>query len=112
MNAYIVTIEEVHKQHIKVFADSEEEAINRVEDGEGEEDGAPEYSYTLDKDTWQAEEIGKQCNICKGTGELKDAVEAWDEPDAPIPRCHICGGSGIEFKSEYESEETNDTRSM
>ena len=30
------------------------------------------------------------CPVCEGSGELKEAVLAWDEPDAPIPECSDC----------------------
>jgi hypothetical protein len=30
------------------------------------------------------------CPICKGKGELLDAVQAWDIPDAPVPECPHC----------------------
>ena len=85
MNAYIVIIEEVHKQHINIFANTEEEAIARVSEGEGEEDGAPEYSYTLDKDTWEVKKIGVKCDGCDGEGESKEKQS-----------CPQCGGSGVE----------------
>ena len=32
------------------------------------------------------------CKTCGGSGELKDAVQAWDIPGAPIPDCPDCGG--------------------
>ena len=32
------------------------------------------------------------CKTCGGSGELKDAVQAWDIPGAPIPECPDCGG--------------------
>ena len=32
------------------------------------------------------------CKTCGGSGELKDAVQAWDIPGAPIPECLDCGG--------------------
>ena len=37
---------------------------------------------------------GPVCPTCEGTGELKDAVQAWDEPGAPIPECEACSGTG------------------
>ena len=30
------------------------------------------------------------CEVCNGTGELKDAVQAWDVLGAPVPRCPHC----------------------
>lgn len=42
----------------------------------------------------QGKAQGEKCEICEGTGELKDAVQAWDIPGAPIPECGICKGTG------------------
>ena len=89
MNAYIVIMEEVYKQHVKIYADSEEEAIARVSEFEGEEDGASEYSYTLDKDTWEVEKIGKKCDCCDGEGF---SIDTNGKPSS----CPQCAGSGIE----------------
>ena len=36
--------------------------------------------------------LDKPCETCGGSGELKDAVQAWDIPGAPIPDCPDCGG--------------------
>ena len=35
------------------------------------------------------------CRMCHGTGKLKDAVQAWDEPDAPPVWCDECNGEGV-----------------
>ena len=35
------------------------------------------------------EEI-RECPICNGSGELPEAQQAWDIPDAPIPGCPYC----------------------
>src|SRR5690606_35547889 len=31
-----------------------------------------------------------ECWICAGTGENRDAMQAWDIPGAPVPECHAC----------------------
>lgn len=36
----------------------------------------------------------KECGVCEGQGELKEAVQAWDVPGAPIPDCDTCKGTG------------------
>jgi hypothetical protein len=33
------------------------------------------------------------CPICNGTGENRDAMQAWDIPGAPVPDCHYCKDS-------------------
>lgn len=34
------------------------------------------------------------CPDCKGRGENRDAMQAWDIPGAPIPECKRCRGRG------------------
>jgi hypothetical protein len=36
-----------------------------------------------------------KCEVCEGRGELVEAVQAWDVPGAPIPRCDHCNGTGL-----------------
>ena len=48
---YSVQIREVHINHMKIEADSVEEAIKQVREGDGESVYI-EYSHTLDPDTW------------------------------------------------------------
>ena len=43
---------------------------------------------------WKEVASAKKCPTCKGTGELKDAVQAWDVSGAPIPKCGRCKGTG------------------
>ncbi len=38
-----------------------------------------------------------KCPICKGTGENRDAMQAWDIPGAPVPECYKCKGTGEVF---------------
>jgi len=38
--------------------------------------------------------VNQECPICEGCGELDEAVQAWDIPDAPIPECSFCKGTG------------------
>lgn len=52
---YKVFAQEIHVSTVKVEANSEEDAINRVGAGWGEE-VACEYSYTLDPDTWSVKQ--------------------------------------------------------
>lgn len=58
MSKYIVTIREVWYQGVEIEADSEEEAFEKVDSGEGkylmELLG---YSYTLEQDTWNIEKV-------------------------------------------------------
>ena len=30
------------------------------------------------------------CIACEGLGELREAVQAWDVPGAPVPECGVC----------------------
>src|SRR5437773_12109958 len=39
-----------------------------------------------------------KCRVCNRTGELKYAVQAWDEPDSPTPTCDYCNGTGSYWK--------------
>ena len=52
---YIVKIREVHISYLEIEAESHEEAISLVADGEGEQ-LLQEYSHTLDPDEWSVEE--------------------------------------------------------
>ncbi len=57
MPKYYVLVREVHVSHLKVEADSPEEAIAKVAKGDEEfEDDCLEFSHTLDTDTWTTEE--------------------------------------------------------
>jgi hypothetical protein len=52
-----VTVREVHKQEIYVFAEDHEEAIQRVNDDNIETHGLSEYCYSLPEETWKAEPL-------------------------------------------------------
>jgi hypothetical protein len=50
---YIVQIREVHIQEVLIEAESEQEAINKVADGDGQYlDNSLEYSHTLPRETF------------------------------------------------------------
>jgi hypothetical protein len=51
MTMYIVTVKEIHGQQFTVEADSFEEAIAMVKEGDGDI-GHMEYILTMDTDTW------------------------------------------------------------
>lgn len=55
MPKYLVGRREVHVAYVEIEADSPEEAISSVADGNGDESDFFEYSHTLDPDTWTAE---------------------------------------------------------
>lgn len=52
--SFIVNVQEVHISRQKVQAFDEEDAIQGVMEGCGEEIGC-EYSHTLDQDTWSVD---------------------------------------------------------
>lgn len=52
---FTVLVREIHVSHMEVEAANEEEAIENVRRGIGEE-VASEYSHSLSKDTWTVEE--------------------------------------------------------
>ena len=54
MKTFIVNVREVHVAHVRVKADSEDQAIDLVRDGEGDYLDRLDYSETLDSDTWKA----------------------------------------------------------
>jgi hypothetical protein len=60
MSKYIVTTKEVHAYDFSVDADSKEEALKLVADGQGEEveeqDRLNSYLYSMDTDLWEVEE--------------------------------------------------------
>lgn len=57
MPSFIVRVQEVHIQEVRVEAVSKETAIQAVVDGAGEYlDNALEYSHCLDTERWSAEE--------------------------------------------------------
>jgi hypothetical protein len=50
---FIVSVREVHVQDVKVSADSEDDAKDKVEEGEGEYlDNTLTYSHSLEPETW------------------------------------------------------------
>jgi hypothetical protein len=53
METFIVFVREVHIQPVTIEADTPEDAIQRVADGQGHADyDMLEYSHTLDPETW------------------------------------------------------------
>lgn len=56
--SFIVSVREVHIQPYQVLAETPEEAIELVENCEGDIlDANFEFSHTLDSDTWTVEEV-------------------------------------------------------
>ena len=56
MPIYIVQVQHVYTQPVFLRADNEQDAIAKVDAGQGEElDHHHTYSYTLDPDTWTAQ---------------------------------------------------------
>jgi len=53
---FIVQVREVHINSISVEADSPEDAIDLVRDGDADDSISLEYSHTLDPDNWSVEE--------------------------------------------------------
>ncbi len=51
---FLVKMKEVHTQVVEIEADTEKQALDRVEEGEGEY-GELEYDHTLDTSEWTAE---------------------------------------------------------
>jgi len=56
MKKYTVLVREVHVSHREILAESPEDAIRRVSDGEDEGDTFFEYSHTMDTSTWSVED--------------------------------------------------------
>lgn len=54
MPIYNVLVREVHISHMKVTADDEKQAVEKVKKGAGEE-CTLEYSHTLDPEYWSVE---------------------------------------------------------
>lgn len=53
MLIYVVNVQQVYSQPVLVRADNEQDAIQKVDTGEGEElDQHAQYAYTLDPGTW------------------------------------------------------------
>ena len=56
--AFVVGVREVYVQPYRVVAETPEEAVRLVADGEGDIlDADFEYSHTLNPDTWTVEEM-------------------------------------------------------
>ena len=56
MPIFIVLVQQVHVQSVLVNAVNEQDAIQKVDAGSGEElDHHMHYSYTLDSDSWTAQ---------------------------------------------------------
>ena len=69
MSEFVVLVREVHIQGYKIDAKDAGEAISKVVDGEGDPVGLiPEYSYTLDPETWTVEKGG---DLNGGVPELR-----------------------------------------
>ena len=58
---YVVAVKEVHVQHVSIEADSYEEAISLVNDGDGDEIGEAEYTCTLESDDWDIKGPDDNC---------------------------------------------------
>ena len=56
MAKFCVEVAEVHKALIMIEADSEEDALERVENGEGDEFDC-HYDYALEPDTWTVKRL-------------------------------------------------------
>tara|TARA_R100000152_G_C6628511_1_gene76867 strand:- start:395 stop:568 length:174 start_codon:yes stop_codon:yes gene_type:complete len=56
MKRYIVTIKEVHDQEIAVSAESEEQALDKAQGGNGDYVNGSLYQYSLDRDSWEVRE--------------------------------------------------------
>ncbi len=99
MPKFIVSVREVHVQPYEVEAQDKEAAIKVVRDGGGDiDDGAFEYSHTLDPEFWTVEEVPvdldeqeqvdnyeRQLKAARlvlnnpGSGKLWKAYEVWCE---------------------------------
>ena len=65
MPEYIVKVREVHVMDVVIEADSKEEAIAAVTDGDGEyQDDSLEYSHTLEAEDWTVEGPFGTCKFC------------------------------------------------
>lgn len=56
MKKFIVLVREVHVARVHVEADSPEDAIMAVREGDGDYGDETEYSHTLDPEAWTVEE--------------------------------------------------------
>ncbi len=57
MRSFLVRRKEVHIQCVLVDASNENDARNRVIEGEGQETDPASYNYTLDPETWHVEQF-------------------------------------------------------
>ena len=56
MPIYVVNVQQVYQQPMLVRAENEQEAIHKVDGGDGERlDHDLQYSYTLEPDSWTAQ---------------------------------------------------------
>lgn len=42
-----------------------------------------------------------KCPVCEGTGELSEAVQAWDVAGAPVPRCPHCDDGTLDLRDMF-----------
>ena len=47
------------------------------------------------------------CPICGGTGRNRDAMQAWDVPDAPVPDCHYCAPLRAALEATVNADSAN-----
>ena len=59
MKTYRVTVKEVWRSDIFIKADSKEDAIAKVKDGDGDETNI-DYEYTLEDDTWEVIDVKEE----------------------------------------------------
>ncbi len=58
MKDFLVRKREVWIQYVRITAENEQDAIAKVEDGDGdEEENLFEYSHTMDPDRWDVSEF-------------------------------------------------------
>ena len=56
MKRYVVTTREVHSQEIIVSAVSDEQAMAKAKDGDGDYVDGSTYEYLLDAESWEVRE--------------------------------------------------------
>ena len=75
---FIVSVREVHVSHREVQAKTAEDAMDKVQDGDGEE-VFMEYSHMLDSDTWTVEKKKAEPWVEKFKKDVRGKGDAGDQ---------------------------------
>jgi hypothetical protein len=63
MKKFVVSVEEVHIQLVVIEANDEDDASEKVREGDGDYIGDGEYTHTINETGWKVEEINNDIDV-------------------------------------------------